>query len=64
MKVAEETKFKACDELNSNSGMNRSRMEKIIFIKFAKTVEMKTRDLNGVKCIKDEDQRVLVKEEA
>jgi len=39
-------------------------MEKIIFINFAKTVEMKTRDLNGVKCIKDEDQRVLVKEEA
>jgi hypothetical protein len=24
---------------------------------------MKRRDLNGVKCIKDEDQRVLVKEE-
>ena len=24
---------------------------------------MKIRDLNGVRCIKDEDQRVLVKEE-
>ena len=29
----------------------------------AKTREMQPRDLNGVKCIKDEDQRVLVKEE-
>ena len=29
--------------------------------KFAKTMEMKRRDLNGVNCIKD-DQRVLTKE--
>ena len=37
------------------------RIEKNIY-KLAKTSEMKTRDLNGAKCIKYEDQRVLVKE--
>ena len=31
--------------------------------KLAKKKEMKTRGLNGLWCIKDEDQRVLVKEE-
>jgi hypothetical protein len=36
--------------------------EKNIY-KLAKTSEMKIRDLNGVRCIKDEDQKVLVKEE-
>jgi len=30
--------------------------------KLAKAKEMKTRDLNGVRCIKVEDLRVLVKE--
>lgn len=36
------------------------KIEKNIY-KLAKTSETKPRDLNGVKCIKYEDQRVLVK---
>jgi hypothetical protein len=59
-KVVQEAKYKAYDELYSKLGTNDG--EKNIY-KLAKTREMKTRDLNGVKCIKDEDQRVLVKEE-
>jgi hypothetical protein len=37
-------------------------MEKLNIYKLAKTREIKTRDLNCVKYIKDEDQRVLVNE--
>ena len=39
-----------------------SKNEGVIY-KLAKKKEMKTRGLNGLWCIKDEDQRVLVKEE-
>jgi len=42
--------------LRTNNGENN-------IYKLAKTREMKTRDLNCAKCIEDEDQRVLVKEE-
>ena len=37
-------------------------MEKLNIYKLAKTREIKTRDLNCVKYIKDENQRVLVNE--
>ena len=43
--------------------MSKNEGEKHTYIyKLAKKNEMKTRGLNGLWCIKDEDQRVLVKE--
>jgi hypothetical protein len=51
---------KAYDELYWKLGTKDG--EKNMY-KLAKTMEMKTRVLNGVKCIKDGDRRVLVKEE-
>ena len=51
---------KAYDELYCKLGTKDG--EKNMY-KLAKTMEMKTRVLNGVKCIKDGDRRVLVKEE-
>ena len=59
-KVVREANFKAYDELYSKLGTKDG--EKNI-LKLIKTREMKTRNINGVKCIKDEYQRVLVKEE-
>ena len=50
---------RAYGEIHSKLGTNDA--EKNIY-KFAKTMEMKRRDLNGVNCIKDDDQRVLTKE--
>ena len=52
-------KYKSHDKLYSKLGMEG---EKNIY-KLAKTREMKPRDLNGVWCIEDEEQRVLVKVE-
>ncbi len=52
-------KYRAYDELYNKLGIND---EKKNMYKLAKTREMKTTDLNGAKCIKGEDQWVLVKE--
>lgn len=50
---------RAYDEIYSKLRTNDA--EKDIY-KFAETMEMRRRDLNGVYCINDDDQRVLIKE--
>lgn len=50
---------RAYDEIYSKLRTNDA--EKNIY-KFAETMEMRRRDLNGVYYIKDDDQRVLIKE--
>lgn len=51
---------KAYDKLHQKLGTKEGEME---VYKMAKIRERKTRDLNQVKCIKDEADRVLVKDE-
>ena len=57
-KVASDAKFKAFDDLYDRLG---TRGEKDIF-KLAKIRERKKRDLDHVKCIKSNNQNVLVKD--
>ena len=56
--VVQEAKCKGYDKLYSCW----QRRENIIFIHLTKKREMRTRDLNGVYCIKDKDPKVFVKE--
>ena len=58
-KLVSEAKSKAFEELYHKLGTREG--EKDIF-KLAKLRERKTRDLQHVRCVKDEDQRVLVNE--
>ena len=55
--IVQEANFKAYGEFYRKLGMNDG--EKNIY-KLVKIREIKTRDLNCVKCTKDEDQRELV----
>ena len=57
--IVQEANFKDYGELYRKLGMNDG--EKNIY-KLVKIREIKTRDLNRVKCTKDEDQRELVEE--
>ena len=59
-KVIKDAKFKAYDDLYDKLGTKDG--EKDVY-KLAKLRERKTRDFNHIKCIKNEDSRVLVKEE-
>ena len=58
-KVVQEAKCKAFDNLYNKLGTKEGYNH---IYKFSKTREMKKRDLNGVRGIKDEGQRVSVKE--
>ena len=59
-KVIRDVKFKAYDDLYDKLG-TKDRENDVY--KLAKLRERKTRDFNHIKCIKNEDSRVLVQEE-
>ena len=60
-KVIRDAKFKAYDDLYDKLGTKDG--ENYVY-KLAKLRERKIRDFNHIKCIKNEDSRVLVQEEA
>lgn len=59
-KAVSEAKAKAFEELYRRLDTKESERE---IFKLAKARDRRTKDLNQVKCIKDEDEKVLVKEE-
>ena len=59
-KVIRDAKFKAYDDLYDKLGIKDGEKDAY---KLAKLRERKTRDFNHIKCIKNEDSRVLVQEE-
>ena len=59
-KVVQEAKCKAYDNLYNKLGTKEGYNH---IYKFSKTREMKKKDLNGVQGIKDEGQRVSIKEQ-
>ena len=59
-KVIRDAKFKAYDDLYDKLGTKDGEND---VYKLAKLRERKTRDFNHIKCIKNEDSRVLVQEE-
>eukprot|EP00262_Sarcandra_glabra_P012088 TRINITY_DN3039_c0_g2_i3.p1 TRINITY_DN3039_c0_g2~~TRINITY_DN3039_c0_g2_i3.p1 ORF type:complete len:402 (+),score=55.32 TRINITY_DN3039_c0_g2_i3:275-1480(+) len=59
-KAVSKVKYEAYDNLYTRLGTKEGEKE---IYKLAKIREKKTRDLDQVRCIRDEDQRVLVKED-
>ena len=58
-KVIRDAKFKAYDDLYNNLGTKDGEND---VYKLAKLRERKTRDFNHIKCIKNEDSRMLAQE--